>query len=208
MSVARTRYTVDLAGMHALYEFNYARLQKLLRGAGLGDRLGPLAPLEFAWGEPRIVAFAEAGRASDARQVTDAADLQDDAILVQPVLQLQRVERTRYTETWRLAQMTPLLPWCPELDMEVRLFHDARMADVLRFQTARRIPAVVPVTHPAGWRVNEKQLVNHFLGDCLQLCLQQGLPRDPLLHPDYTDWDRRDAVTRDPAEDLEPEGLE
>ncbi|WP_022954961.1 DUF1249 domain-containing protein [Perlucidibaca piscinae] len=196
MSVARTRYTVDLAGMHALYEFNYARLQKLLRGAGLGDRLGPVAPLEFAWGEPRVLALP-----GDA--LSD-----DDAILVQPVLQLQRVERTRYTETWRLAQMTPLLPWCPELDMEVRLFHDARMADVLRFQTARRIPAIVPVTHPAGWRVNEKQLVNHFLGDCLQLCLQQGLPRDPLLHPDYTDWDRRDAVTRDPAEDLETEGLE
>lgn len=208
MSVARTRYTVDLAGMHALYEFNYARLQKLLRGAGLGDRLGPVAPLEFAWGQPRAMALSDGELNAQIGGATDGEGLTGGALLIQPVLQLQRVERTRYTETWRLAQMTPLLPWCPELDMEVRLFHDARMADVLRFQTARRIPAIVPVMHPAGWRVNEKQLVNHFLGDCLQLCLQQGLPRDPLLNPDYTDWDRPDTGARNPAEDLEPEGLE
>jgi len=174
MSAARPRYTVDLAGMHALYEFNYARLQKLLRGAGVGDRLGTVAPLEFAWGESQAIVW------------------QDAVLDVQPVLQLQRIERTRYTETWRLAQMTPTLPWCPELDMEVRLFHDARMADVLRFQSARRIPAVVPATHQQGWRVNEKQLVNEFLGDCLQHCLRFGLPRDPRLNPDYRNWDQRD----------------
>lgn len=168
------RYTVDLAGMHALYEFNYARLQKLLRGAGIADCLGALMPLEFAWGEALEV------------------PLEDEMLSVQPVLQLQRVERTRYTETWRLAQMTPMLPWCPELDMEVRLFHDARMADVLRFQSARRIPAIVPPTHQAGWRINEKQLVNLFLGDCLQHCLSHGLPRDPHLSPDYRVWDRGD----------------
>lgn len=185
------RYTVDLAGMHALYEFNYARLQKLLRGAGVTHHAaGALAPLEFAWGR--------------ALPVTLPADAQHPAesLIVQPVLQLERVERTRYTETWRLAQMTPTLPWCPELDMEVRLFHDARMADVLRFQSARRIPAIVPAAHDAGWRVNEKQLVNEFLGDCLSLCLRDGLARDPRLSPDYTAWNRSDAP------DLEPENAE
>ena len=179
LSAIWPRYTVDLAGMHALYEFNYARLQKLLRGAGVSDRLGTFAPLEFAWGDSLLV------------------PLDSELISVQPVLQLQRVERTRYTETWRLAQMTPTLPWCPELDMEVRLFHDARMADVLRFQSARRIPAIVPDAHQAGWRVNEKQLVNQFLGDCLQHCLSHGLPRDPRLSPDYHSWDRRNASISD-----------
>lgn len=169
MSSARPRYTVDLAGMHALYEFNYARLRKLLRGAGAHERLGRIDPLEYAWGVPEQV--AEAGGVS-----------------VQPVLQLARVERTRYTETWRLAQMTPTLPWCPELDMEVRIYHDARMADVLRFQSARRIPAIVPAAHAGGWRVNEKEMVNRFLGDCLRHCLEQGLPRDPQLRPDYRAW--------------------
>lgn len=173
LSALKPRYTVDLAGMHALYEFNYARLQKLLRGSGVGDHLGAVSPLEFAWGDRQDVMLAS------------------ELISVQPVLQLQRVERTRYTETWRLAQMTPTLPWCPELDMEVRLFHDARMADVLRFQAARRIPAIVPAQHQSGWRVNEKQLVNEFLGDCLQHCLRFGLPRDPRLSPDYRNWDQR-----------------
>lgn len=192
MSASPRRYTVDLAGMHALYEFNYVRLQKLLRGAGVQDRLGSLSPLEFSWGQARAVSLS--------------ADVEHPAetLIVQPVLQLARVERTRYTETWRLAQMTPTLPWCPELDMEVRLFHDARMADVLRFQTARRIPAIVPAGHVEGWRVNEKQLVNTFLGDCLRHCLDHGLPRDPRLMPDFSAWDHRTHN----EEDLEPEGTE
>ena len=196
MSLSPRRYTVDLAGMHALYEFNYARLQKLLRGAGVRDRLGVVAPLEFAWGRPGPVDLA-----------ADAAH-PAETLIVQPVLQLARVERTRYTETWRLAQMTPTLPWCPELDMEVRLFHDARMADVLRFQTARRIPAIVPAGHAEGWRVNEKQLVNAFLGDCLSHCLSQGLARDPRLLPDFSAWDRAAHDISHNEEDLEPEGTE
>lgn len=187
------RYTVDLAAMHALYEWNYARLQKLLRGAGAHERIGIMSPLEFAW----------------AAETVDAG-----ASLVQPVLQLARVERTRYTETWRLAQMTQTMPWCPELDMEVRIYHDARMADVLRFQTARRIPAIVPAAHAGGWRVNEKQLVNQFLGDCLQHCLSHGLPRDPVLRPDYSVWDARNPLAprafdhKNNEEDLEPEDVE
>lgn len=185
MIATRPRYTVDLAGMHALYEFNYARLQKLLRGAGVQDRLGAVAPLEFAWGHEQAVALSEG------------------ELLVQPVLQLERVERTRYTETWRLAQMTPTLPWCPELDMEVRLFHDARMADVLRFQSARRIPARVPASDERGWRINEKQLVNQFLGDCLQHCLQHGLPRDPRLSPDYRLWDNHRQPEQSQPEDVQ-----
>lgn len=185
------RYTVDLAAMHTLYEWNYARLQKLLRGAGAHERIGVMAPLEFAW--------MQAGRSLD--EPADGS--------VQPVLQLARVERTRYTETWRLAQMTQTMPWCPELDMEVRIYHDARMADVLRFQTARRIPAIVPPAHAAGWRVNEKQLVNRFLGDCLQHCLSHGLPRDPVLRPDYSRWDAREPLPdKNNEEDLEPEDVE
>lgn len=191
------RYTVDLAGMHALYEWNYARLQKLLRGAGVHEWLGPVSPLEFEWMLP-----------GDADP-----DVPADAAADQPVLQLARVERTRYTETWRLAQLTRTMPWCPELDMEVRLYHDARMADVLRFQTARRIPAVVPAAHPAGWRINEKQLVNRFLGDCLGHCLTHGLPRDPRLQPDYSAWDAPSAWSapadcNDTEEDREPENVQ
>lgn len=202
------RYTVDLAAMHALYEWNYARLQKLLRGAGAHERIGMMSPLEYAWA-PDLRETVTGDRA--AGMPADGVPLGDR---VQPVLQLARVERTRYTETWRLAQMTQTMPWCPELDMEVRIYHDARMADVLRFQTARRIPAIVPAAHAGGWRVNEKQLVNQFLGDCLQHCLTHGLPRDPLLRPDYSGWDARGLMNhkafdnKNNEEDLEPEDVE
>lgn len=142
------RPRVDLSANHALYEINYARLQSLLRGAGVA---GGLAVLEFAW--PR------------------------------EALQLARIDLSRYTETWQLAQATPVLPWCPQLDMTVRLYHDARMAEVLSFQGAARLPAVAVDGRARGWLLNEKQLVNRFLGDCLSHCLQHGLPRDPRLQP-------------------------
>jgi len=141
------RYTVDIAATHALYELNYERLRRLLKGAGIKEQTSTI--IEFEWGSE--------------------------------ALQLSRMERTKYTETWRLAQATPVLPWCPQLDMELRVYHDARMADVLRFQSARRLQAITTNGHVSGWRVNEKQLVNHFLGDCLHHCLHYGLPRDPRL---------------------------
>ncbi len=202
------RYTVDLAAMHALYEWNYARLQKLLRGAGAHERIGMMSPLEYAWSPEMPATVADTAMTGEPAEGLLAGNG------VQPVLQLARVERTRYTETWRLAQMTQTMPWCPELDMEVRIYHDARMADVLRFQTARRIPAIVPAAHAGGWRVNEKQLVNQFLGDCLQHCLSHGLPRDPVLRPDYSVWDARGLTGhkavdhKNNAEDLEPEDVE
>ncbi len=174
MTQVARRYTVDLVAMHALYELNYARVQTLLQGIGLKG-------VGISQQASPLIEFSWGHEA----------------------LQLSRVERTKYTETWRLAQITPVLPWCPELDMEVRLYHDARMADVQRFQSARRIPAIVAPGHVSGWRANEKQLVNHFLGDCLHHCLHYGLPRDPRLQPDFSRWDAG-LRTNDPTSEELP----
>lgn len=94
------------------------------------------------------------------------------------LLEARVLERSVYTDTLALSLATVRLPWCPRLDMEVRIYHDVELAEVLRFQTARRIPARNRYPNPAMHARDEKTQVNEFLAECLQHCLREG----------YADW--------------------
>ncbi|MCD6060122.1 MAG: hypothetical protein K0R03_1040 [Moraxellaceae bacterium] len=93
-------------------------------------------------------------------------------------LDIEVLERSVYTDTLLLRQTTTRLPWCPRLDMEVRIYHDVELAEVLRFQTARRIAARNRYPNPAMQARDEKTQVNEFLAECLEHCLREG----------YADW--------------------
>lgn len=93
-------------------------------------------------------------------------------------LTIEVLERSVYTDTLLLSQTTTRLPWCPRLDMEVRIYHDVELAEVLRFQAARRIAARNRYPNPAMQARDEKTQVNEFLAECLDHCLREG----------YADW--------------------
>lgn len=90
------------------------------------------------------------------------------------VLEVHVQERSPYTDTLLLSLTTARLPWCPRLDMEVRLYHDAELAEVLRFQAARRIPARNRYPNAAMHARDEKTQVNEFLAESLAHCLREG----------------------------------
>ncbi len=90
------------------------------------------------------------------------------------VMEIEVLERSAYTDTLLIHQTTTRLPWCPRLDMEVRIYHDAELAEVLRFQAARRIPARNRYPNPAMHARDEKMQVNEFLVECLDHCLREG----------------------------------
>lgn len=94
------------------------------------------------------------------------------------LMEVEVQERSPYTDTLLLRQTTARLPWCPSLDMEVRIYHDAELAEVLRFQASRRIPARNRYPNPAMHSRDEKTQVNEFLAECLDHCLREG----------YADW--------------------
>lgn len=94
------------------------------------------------------------------------------------LLEVRLLERSAYTDTLELSLSTLRLPWCPRLDMEVRIYHDAALAEVLRFQRARRIPARNRYPNPSMQGRDEKTQVNEFLAECLDHCLREG----------YADW--------------------
>lgn len=94
------------------------------------------------------------------------------------LMEIEVLERSPYTDTLLMRQTTTRLPWCPCLDMEVRIYHDAELAEVLRFQASRAIPARNRYPNAAMHSRDEKTQVNEFLAECLDHCLREG----------YADW--------------------
>jgi uncharacterized protein YqiB (DUF1249 family) len=57
--------------------------------------------------------------------------------------------------------------------MEVRLYHDAKVAEVLSCQRISKLEPSYEYPNLKMHQRNEKQMVNIFLAEWLQFCLQQ-----------------------------------
>lgn len=85
--------------------------------------------------------------------------------------QIKILESSRYTSGVELRQlmggpayMTP--------EMHVRLYHDARMAEVIKFQHIGALQASYQYPNLKMHQKNEKEMVNRFLSEWLKFCLQ------------------------------------
>ncbi|RUO78986.1 DUF1249 domain-containing protein [Pseudidiomarina taiwanensis] len=79
-----------------------------------------------------------------------------------------------YTSDIELTQVANLgeLPGTQPVHLEVRLYHDAKLAEVTAAQGVRRLAAVYPQPNQAMHQTNEKYQVNQFLHEWLQLLKQ------------------------------------
>ncbi|WP_437882468.1 DUF1249 domain-containing protein [Pseudomonas sp. LRF_L74] len=93
--------------------------------------------------------------------------------LMTGVLVLQVVETCPYTSTLQVRQEHSL-PWLPVPTMEVRVYHDARMAEVTSAQNARRFRSIYAYPNAAMHQPDEKSQLNLFLGEWLSHCLACG----------------------------------
>ncbi|WP_407313143.1 DUF1249 domain-containing protein [Pseudomonas sp. nanlin1] len=141
VNVLRDRYRVDLVGLQAACEANYARLMQLL---------------------PDMRSLPQARR---------IAMTQGDQML--GVLALEVVQACPYTTTLQVRQEHSL-PWLPVPQMEVQVYHDARMAEVIGAEHARRFRSVYPYPNEAMHQPDEKAQLNLFLGEWLSHCLACG----------------------------------
>ena len=57
------------------------------------------------------------------------------------------------------------------LNMTVRCYHDAQVAEILNFQRHRNLRPSYGYPNAFMYHINEKQQINHFLGDWLDHCL-------------------------------------
>ena len=84
------------------------------------------------------------------------------------------LDSSRYTSTLKFEQVAQSVPEYLRPSMEVRLYHDAQMAEVL---TSQRIGAIKPSYQYPNLKMhqpNEKEMVNHFLSELLGFCLSQS----------------------------------
>jgi len=96
-------------------------------------------------------------------------------------VQIEVQERGPYTTLIRLTQL-PRAPWSTRPALTVRLYHDARSAEVVEYQRGGHFRAVYDYPNRDMCLPDEKAQVNRFLGEFLALCLVHGVSvREPML---------------------------
>ena len=81
------------------------------------------------------------------------------------------VDASRYTTTLDVSQMSDSLPDWLKPSMHVRLYHDARMAEVLSSQNVTAIKPSYDYPNQKMHQKNEKEMINCFLAEWLLFCL-------------------------------------
>lgn len=96
------------------------------------------------------------------------------------VLVLKVTETCPYTTTVQISQQD-CLPWLPVPQMDVRVYHDARMAEVISAEHARRFRGIYSYPNAQMHQPDEKNQLNLFLGEWLGHCLACGHELEPVF---------------------------
>ncbi len=89
-------------------------------------------------------------------------------------VELKVLERGPYTTLIELQQQ-PRAPWNARPRMVVRLYHDARSAEVVECHGARHFRPVYDYPNRHMHQPDEKAQVNRFLTEFLSMCLRHGI---------------------------------
>ncbi len=83
------------------------------------------------------------------------------------------IEQTRYTTLIKIVQLSPLATQ-RATELTVRLYHDARVAEVCATQQTARLKPRYDYPNKRMHQKDEKHQVNQFLSDWLMHCLKYG----------------------------------
>ncbi len=96
------------------------------------------------------------------------------------ILALEVLETAPYT-TLLAVRHEHCMTWLPVPKMEVRVYHDARMAEVISAQNARCLQGIYPYPNAHMYQPDEKTQLNLFLGEWLGHCLMMGHESAPII---------------------------
>ncbi|MFC1234671.1 DUF1249 family protein [Vibrio sp. DW001] len=100
--------------------------------------------------------------------------------VAQMIYQLEVIELTKYTTLIDVSQCDQQ-PIFPLPKMTVRLYHDARVAEVCASEQISRVQARYDYPNLKMMQKDEKFQLNQFLSDWLSFCLKHGISRVPLF---------------------------
>lgn len=88
---------------------------------------------------------------------------------------IELVERAPYTTTFFISQKGSVLAdWADAPKLTVMLYHDARMAEVVAWDSHRQLKPRYLYPNDGMYHEDEKSQFNHFLGDWLSHSLSCG----------------------------------
>jgi len=93
---------------------------------------------------------------------------------------LEVVEEFKYTVTLRVSHQHPHGQWLPQARLLVRVYHDARMAEVVEPDTSGQLRGVYHYPNQKMYQPDEKLQRNRYLGEWLRHCLLHGFSEDEL----------------------------
>lgn len=164
-------YTIDLSEQMAVCDANYIRLLKLL---------GSSRSLAH-----RVVSFPHLGHGSNKEQVAVKLEVLEEFKYTSTISIKQIREKIAGNVLWEVPgkviadkginhhQETPAQYTAPE--MIVRVYHDAKTAEVTSYQNHKYFKAVYQVPNQFMYQCDEKEQLNLFLAEWLNLCLNEGL---------------------------------
>lgn len=134
-----------------LCERNYAQLRFFLPGA--------VAPHPSSGGATRVM------RAGDSKviQINESEGYR-----------IKLLELCKFTTTIKIEHVSDTVLGWLRPQFEVRLYHDARLAEVISCQQVRRFKAVYDYPNLEMMQPDEKRQINLLLRDWLMLCQRQG----------------------------------
>ena len=87
-------------------------------------------------------------------------------------LQFQIVEHSKYTTTVALKLcLRSNSKWVSDPSMKIRVYHDARVAEVIAYQNQSHFAPVYPYPNPRMFNRFEKRRLNEFLARLLDFCI-------------------------------------
>ncbi len=170
----RKRYSIDLSAHMAVCEANYASLMRLMRTLDDGDRsafamtLGEIEPHVVL----RVVARYKYTTEVELSQHHARGDVSGEDVSGEDV---RGEDRSGEEVSGKAAPEEDMPETAPETTLSVRLYHDAKCAEVIGFQDQRAFKAVYGYPNRQMRHPDEKVQVNRFLGEFLHMCITHGI---------------------------------
>ena len=161
-------YTIDLSEQMAVCDANYIRLLKLLGNTrSLNRRVFALPGLTKEQG-------AKTGKA----QITVSLEVLEEFKYTSTICIKQEglsrdISGINGVEKIRALDVAPAHYNSPV--MIIRVYHDAKTAEVTSFQNHTFFKTVYSVPNPHMYQRDEKEQLNLFLAEWLNLCINEGL---------------------------------
>lgn len=89
-------------------------------------------------------------------------------------LQIEVAERAPYTTQLSISGQVVGLPWAGEMQMDVQMYHDAKMAEVCRYSSQKLLFIRNRYPNAQMFQRHEKWHANQFLGVWLDYFIQSG----------------------------------